>query len=134
MHLLVPAEFLRPAFCPFNGIVQFVGEFVAPLPHLVGIALPPFQLVDVEEVEVRECRDEQFEPGQCRDLDTDIESHCFRVPCGGDEIRFEDLLPAFMRGVKTDLVHEPLHLCQFLISRGLCRIEVDLVFRAEMVL
>ncbi len=134
MHLLVPAEFLRPVFCPFNGVVLFVSELVAPLPHLVGIALPPFQLVDVEEVEVRECRDEQFEPGQCRHFNADIKSPLFCVPCGGDEIRRQDLLPAFMRGVKADLVHEPLHLCQILVSRGFCRIEVDLVFLAEMLL
>ncbi len=46
----------------------------------------------------------------------------------------EDILPALPRGMKTDLVHEPLHLREFFIGRSLRRVEVDLVFGAEMLL
>ena len=74
MDFCVLYEFCRPLACSLDRVVHAVGQLVAPLPHLVGVGLAPFEFVDIEEIEVREGRDEQLKPGKGRDFDADIKA------------------------------------------------------------
>ena len=86
MDLLVPAELLGPPSCTLDCVMQLIGEFVSPAAHLVRIGLSPFEFIDVEEVKEGECRDEVFQPGKRRHLDTDGKPHTFCMLRGRDKI------------------------------------------------
>jgi hypothetical protein len=113
--------------------MQVIDGFISPAAHPAGIGIAPFEFVDIQKVQVRKSRNEQFEAGQGGDLDPDGIPHLFCMFCRPDEVRVENGIPAFTGWVEPDLIDEPVHPGKLAIGRGFSRIEMNMVIRAEMI-
>jgi hypothetical protein len=78
-----------------------------PASHLRSVGLPPFELIDIEKIQIRKGSFEIAYFRQGGNLKPGRESQLPGMADGRNKICFEHMVPAFDRRMQPDLIDKP---------------------------